>query len=128
MRGKEPGDHKCIYRRAIIRGNQHDLHSRSLSLSTPHPRSSRPLRFIALFWQLPAINSRLINNGTGNIIAVSRGVGGRIGECSDAALQLRAIRAAAEGESALLSVDSYFSSLALCTANLVPITVRFDSR
>lgn len=31
---------------------------------------SRALRFIVLFWQLPAVNSQLINNGTGNIIPI----------------------------------------------------------
>lgn len=37
-----------------------------------HARSSRSLRFIVLFWQLLAVNSQLINNRTGNIIAVPR--------------------------------------------------------
>lgn len=54
-----------------------------------HARSSRSLRFIVLFWQLPAVNSRLINNRTGNIIAVPRGRHIRtkhrcIGDCSNA--------------------------------------------
>ena len=33
----------------------------------PRVRAQGMLRFIVLFWQLPAVNSRIINNGTGNI-------------------------------------------------------------
>lgn len=48
---------------------QQDLHS---CIRASSRRSSRLLRFIVFFWQLPPVNSRLINNRTGNIIAVPR--------------------------------------------------------